>query len=162
MSGLFVDDECRYGVEVLVDRGHSYETERNWADRLCGRDIEQVFDLHSNQKRVRPAPDPRVIYIDGQLFTAAIPAYLKKLPAFAIGMTVEEKAALTKQYDEHSKWTFKRMGGPDLARRTQRYRGPALAGTVRRPNVPESIELSVDTGPSVTASEAASAAAAQP
>lgn len=145
-----IDALIKAGVpieEVLVDRGYSYGTNQNWADRLCGRDIEQVFDLHSNQKRVRPGPDPRMIYIDGQLFTAAIPTHLKKLPAFAIGMTVEEKAALTKRYDERSRWGFKQMGGPDLARRTQRYRGPALAGTVRCPNVPESMELSVDNRP---------------
>lgn len=56
-------------------------------------------------------------------------------------MTTEEKAQLTARYDCRAAYAFRPMGGPNLERRTQRYRGPALAGTVRCPNVPESMRL---------------------
>lgn len=44
-----------------------------WADRLAGCGVTQVFDLHTNQRGVSPGPDPRMIYIDGALFSDAIP-----------------------------------------------------------------------------------------
>ena len=133
--------------EVAVDRGYSYGTTEKWAERLADCGVTQVFDLHTNQRGMSPGPDPRMIYIDGALFSAAIPAQQRKLPGFRIGMTADEKTELTGQYDDRAAYAFRPMGGPDLARRTQRYRGPALAGTVRCPNVPESMRLPVHRRP---------------
>lgn len=59
-------------------------------------------------------------------------------------------ARLAEQYDLRVPFAFATMGEPDAARGTQRYRGPALAGKVRCPNVPQSMRLSPAHRPTTT------------
>lgn len=126
---------------VLVDRGYSYLKTECWARPLDERGVRQVIDLHSSQRVQHPGPIPGTIYLDGALFSAAVPVKLRKLPGYSLGMTGEEKAALAAQYDKRAAYAFSTQGHPDHKRGTQRYRGPALAGKVRCPNTPRSLRL---------------------
>ena len=66
--------------EVVVDRGYSYGTRDNWAEPLQEREVSQVFDLHPNQRRRKQGPKPGTLYIDGRLFSAALPERLPRPP----------------------------------------------------------------------------------
>ena len=152
-GGLGVLDALtRHGCRpttVLVDRGYSYLRVENWAQELGNRGIEQVFDLHTNQRGVRPGPKPHTIFVDGALFVDSLPTWLRKLPGFRIGDTKTEIAEKVAKYDERLPYLFARQGPADLHRGTQRVRGPALTGRVRCPNNEKSMRLSPATRPTL-------------
>lgn len=100
--------------EVVVDRGYSYGTRDNWAEPLQEREVSQVFDLHPNQRRRKQGPKPGTLYIDGTLFSAALPERLRDLPRFTLNMTNEAKAALVTRYDERAVYAFRPIGEPDF------------------------------------------------
>lgn len=124
---------------VLVDRGYSYSKSEYWARPLDQRGVLQVIDLHASQRVQHPGPIRGTIYLDGALFTDALPTHLRDLPGYSLGMTKQEKAALAARYDERARYAFSTQGKPDHNRGTQRYRGPALTWKVRCPNTPRSM-----------------------
>lgn len=111
------------------------------------RGISQVFDLHPTQRGKRPGPIPGTFYLDGGLFSDAMPEALHDLPGYSLGQSAEEKALLAARYDERIPYAFTTQGKPNHTRGTQRYRGPALAGRVRCPNEPRSMRLDPSTRP---------------
>lgn len=127
---------------VLADRGYTYLKAASWAGPLMDRGIDQVLDLHKNQRTVRPGPKPGMIWVDGGLFTAALPKHLRNLPGFPLVTTAKDKAKLVELYTEREAYAFKQMAAPDYSRRTVRLRGPARAGRLRCPNYPESMRRS--------------------
>lgn len=132
---------------ILADRGYSYLKPEYWARPLDQRGVRQVLDLHTSQRVQHPGPIPGTIYLDGGLFTDAVPKHLRSLPGYSLGMTGEEQAALAARYDDRAPYAFSTQGSPDHQRGTQRYRGPALAGKVRCPNTPRSMRLDPATRP---------------
>lgn len=123
--------------EVLSDRGYTYLTAEKWATQLRARGIEQTLDLVKNQRGVRPGPVEHSIWVDGGLFSTALPERLRTLPGFSLNMTTEDKVRLTALYDERIAYAFAPFGDVDDTG-GQRYRGPALRGLVRCPNNPVS------------------------
>lgn len=124
---------------VLADRGYTYLVADSWAGLLMERGIEQVFDLHKNQRKTEPGPFDGTIWVDGAVFSDALPANLRKLPGFPLGQTAAEEAKLVERYDQREPYAFKPHGKPDLAEGKQRVRGPAQDGRVRCPNFPGSM-----------------------
>ncbi|MGC2976278.1 hypothetical protein ACPUD8_11250 [Brevibacterium sp. FAM 25378] len=147
LDALIRDD--RGPDTALVDRGYSYLSAENWARELGLRGIEQVCDLHTNQRGVHPGPKPHTIFVDGALFIDALPTRLRNLPGFSIGETQEETVEKVALYEERLPYLFARLGPPDLKRGTQRVRGPALTGRVRCPNNAKSMRLSPATRPTL-------------
>lgn len=119
---------------VINDRGYSYGKVEKWAGPLADRGVEQVIDLHATQRGVRPGPTAATIFIDGSLYSGAIPKILRTLQVPTLDSTKEEKVEITKLHDARAAYAFRPMGGPNLSARTQRYRGPAEVGTIRCPN----------------------------
>lgn len=142
---------------VLVDRGYSYLDSAAWALPLANRDIAQVFDLHTNQRLVRPGPIPGTIWVDGGLFSDALPESLRRLPPYTLKMTATDRALLAQRYDQRIPYAFSTQGRPNAQRATQRYRGPALASKVRCPNVPTSMRLDPSTRPTTACAPSACA-----
>lgn len=132
---------------VLADRGYTYLKHENWADQLMARNLEQVLDLHTNQRVVRPGPIPGTIWVDGGLFVDALPDRLRHLPGFGRNLTSQAERDLCALYDERDTYAFKPMGSPNLPRRTQRLRGPARDGRLRCPNAPKSMRWDPATRP---------------
>lgn len=124
---------------VLADRGYTYLVAENWADQLMERGIEQVFDLHGNQRKTEPGPFDGTIWVDGAVFSDALPMNLRKLPGFHYGQTTAEKVELVAKYDQREPYAFKPHGSPNLKERKQRVRGPAQDGRLRCPNFPGSM-----------------------
>ena len=143
-----IDAVSRSGIkieQILADRGYSYLLAEKWAYKLSDREIEQVIDLHTNQRGIGPGPIPGTIYLDGGLFAASLPNRLRNLRVPTFAMTSEEKAALAREYDERAFYAYFPMGAkPNFNSRTWRYRGPAKRGVLRCPNVPSSLRLRVD------------------
>lgn len=134
-------------TELLADRGYSYAVPENWSLRLLDRNITNVMDLHPQQRGVAPGPRPGTIWVDGGLFTAALPERLRNLPAFTIGMDPEEKRKLHERYDERRHYAFTPLSQPDPRTKRQRMRGPAQKGqrgAVRCPNSPGSMRAPYD------------------
>lgn len=138
---------------LLADRGYTYLQADKWALPVHRLGIEQVFDLHVTQRGTHPGPIPGTLFLDGGLFTSALPQRHHDLPAFSLGMTSAENAALCHRYDERAPYAFTTLGKPDRARGTQRYRGPALTGRVRCPNTPKSMRLDPATRPTTSCTE---------
>lgn len=142
----------RAPATVLVDRGYSYLRPENWSAQLFTRGIEQVFDLHTNQRGTQPGPIPHTIWVDGGPFTTALPTRLRKLSGYSLSMTVQERTDLAMIYDERKPYSFSSQGNPNRHRGTQRMRGPALAKKVRCPNNPRSMRLDPSTRPTLACS----------
>lgn len=138
---------------LLADRGYTYFQADKWALPVHRLGIEQVFDLHVSQRGTHPGPITGTLFLDGGLFTSALPQRHHHLPAFSLGMTAAENAALCDRYDERAAYAFTTQGKPDRARGTQRYRGPALTGRVRCPNTPKSMRLDPATRPTTSCTE---------
>ncbi|NEA59271.1 hypothetical protein G3I60_35205 [Streptomyces sp. SID13666] len=146
-AGLTVLDQFPAGTghrrpqltEVLADRGYSFCTPARWAYQVRARGLEAVIDLHPRQRGTHPGP-PGTKFIDGGLFSDALPPPLHDLPGFPIGMPSAAKAALRAQYDQRAQYAFTRHSRPD-GDGYQRFKGPAVAGKVRCPNFPRSMRL---------------------
>jgi hypothetical protein len=147
-AGILAVDALRaVGCEVrelLSDRGYTYLAAEKWANALRARDVKQVFDLHKNQRAVRPGPVMGSIWVDGGLFSDALPPRLRNLPGFRLGISLEDKIALQAKYNERIPFAFVPFGDVDTVRGTQRWRGPALRRLVRCVNNPESMRLGYD------------------
>lgn len=135
---------------VFADRGYTYLLAENWAYKLADRGINSTLDLHSNQRGVAPGPKPGTVWVDGGLFTSALPERLRRLPGYPLNQPADEAAELAKMYDERLLYALLPQGAPDLARRKQRYRGPARRSVLRCPNYPESMRLRADRHPTTS------------
>lgn len=123
---------------ILGDRGYSYRID--WAPALHGLGLAQHFDLHTNQRGVKPGPRDNLIWLDMALFTDAVPEDRRALALFRPMMSDREKLALAAEYDARAPFAYTPMGPPDKQGR-RRFRGPALTGKVRCRNTPTSMRL---------------------
>lgn len=147
-AGVRAIDALRAGHTVntlLNDRGYSYRVPEAWASPLRARGIESVHDLHTNQRGVRPGPRAGTIWVDGGLFSSALPANLRALPMPNLKMSAEEKAKLCEEYDKRLPYRFEPMTAPDPRTGARRYRGPAVKRPrLRCPNNPVSMRKGYD------------------
>lgn len=128
---------------LLSDRGYTYLKPESWALHLVGRGIESIHDLHTNQFGVHPGPREHTIWVDGSLYTSALPEHLRWLGGFRIGMTEREKRELQARYDERKPYQLDGVRHGDRPG-TMRFRGPALKARVRCPNNPQSMRAPYD------------------
>jgi hypothetical protein len=139
-----LDGATRTGLQVselLADRGYTFCKPHTFALPLVARGVDCVLDLHSQQRGQRPGPVPCTVWVDGALFSTALPEALRTLEPATLGMTSAEKARRREEFDRRAPFAFR--GHTAINRRvgTQRLKGPALAGTVRCPNFPASLRL---------------------
>lgn len=143
VAGLaLLDSARRVGSplsRLLVDRGYSYLKAGTWALPVWQRKIEQVFDLHTNQRVTRPGPIPHTLWVDGDLFSDSLPKSMRRLPGYGLAMSAAEKQTLAEQYDQRQPYAYRAFGPRDSTRGTQRYRGPAVTSRLRCPNRPRSM-----------------------
>lgn len=95
---------------LLADRGYTYLQADKWALPIHRMGIEQVFDLHVTQRGTHPGPITGTLFLDGGLFTSVLPQRHHDLPAFSLGMTAAENAALCDRYDERAAYAFTTHG----------------------------------------------------
>ncbi|OLT41981.1 hypothetical protein BJF86_03045 [Serinicoccus sp. CNJ-927] len=129
----------RRPATVLADRGYTYLTP--WGPSIIGQGIEQYLDLHPVQRKTGPGPRPGTIWVDGQLYSDALPERMWELPGYRMGMTSDERAELAARYDEREPYRFTDYGAPEPGTGKVRLRGPAVTGRVRCDNTPSSKRL---------------------
>lgn len=128
--------------ECLLDRGYTTAKGDKLAGPLRDRQVQVTMDLHKTQRGQRPGPIPGTIWLDGHLYTSAIPERLRTLEPPTLTMTEAEKAHLRDVFDAPEPYRFVAHGKHDKKRGTQRFRGPAVDGhpfRVRCPNTPASM-----------------------
>lgn len=135
---------------VFADPGYTYLLAENWAYKLADRGITSTMDLHKNQRGVTPGPKPGTIWVDGGLFSSALPERLRRLPGYPLNQPADEAAELATMYDERLVYALLPQGAADLARRKQRYRGSARRSVLRCPNHPASMRLPADKHPTTS------------
>jgi hypothetical protein len=129
-----------YPENLYVDRGYSMHTAENWQLPLWQRGVNPTFDLADNQRTTRPSPFDQTIYVDGGLYSDALPGPLKeKLPRPNPRDTGDQKTV--KKYEERRAYAYSPHGARNAENGHQRWKGPATAGTVRCPNNPASMRL---------------------
>lgn len=131
-------------TEILLDRGYTTAKGNRLAGPLRDRDLTLTMDLHKTQRVVRPGPDMGMLWVDGALFTSALPETLRQLEPPAPGMTAGEKARRREAFDAREPYRFVPHGKRNRRRGTQRFRGPAVEGhpfKVRCPNTPASMRM---------------------
>lgn len=129
--------------EVLNDRAWSYAQADQWAFPVRERGIEQVLDLHPNDRGARDFEGIRMV--DGAPHCPAMPDRLVNIarPArFSVGPLarnattdqVRQHSADAKalnefqeQIEERRTWAFRRVAGPDKTGK-ERWECPAQAG----------------------------------
>lgn len=130
-------------AEVLNDRAWSYALAEQWAYPLRARGIEQVLDLHPNDRGARDFEGIRMV--DGAPHCPSMPDDLVNIarPArFSVGeLRKNATAEQVRQHDadtqalaefrakvaERQTWSFRRVAGPD-ANGKERWECPAQAG----------------------------------
>ncbi|AEE44188.1 hypothetical protein [Cellulomonas fimi] len=140
-AALGIIDALRHVTEVLLDRGYTTSRAVNLARPLRERGITVTMDLHSTQRGVRPGPIPGSLWIDGALYSDALPEPLRHLEPPKIGDTATEKARARELFDKREAYRFTPLARRHDERGTQRWKGPALAGHLRCPNTPASMRL---------------------
>ncbi len=96
------------------------------------------MDLHTHQHVEHPGPKPGTIWVDGTLYSTALPQRLRDIAAPAFTQTSAEKAALRDLFDKRRPYQMRPLTTPDT-NGVQRFRGPALREKLRCPNVPMSM-----------------------
>jgi hypothetical protein len=138
-------------TEIADDRGFSYALAENWAYKLRDRGIEQVLDLHHNDRGVRDFDGVKMI--DGTPHCPATPEHLEviirpaqlSVPVLKANATAVERAEHTEKQKaldefqaliaERETWAFRRVEGPDQTGK-ERYECPAQAGKRRCEHCP--------------------------
>lgn len=165
--GLALLDAYRdKGVElsqVLNDRAWSYALAEQWAHPVRERGIEQVLDLHPNDRGARDYEGIRMV--DGAPHCPAMPDELVDIPRparFSVGQLrknataeqVRQHEADTKALEEfraqitqRQTWSFRRVAGPDINGK-ERWECPAQAGKRICANCPLS-QMFADPTPTV-------------
>lgn len=129
--------------QVLNDRAWSYASAEQWAFPVRERGIEQVLDLHPNDRGVRDFEGIRMV--DGAPHCPSMPDDLVNImrPArFSVGELrkdpsterIRQHEADTEALDEfrakiaeRRTWSFRRVAGPDMNGK-ERWECPAQAG----------------------------------
>ncbi|KQY22806.1 hypothetical protein ASD16_09310 [Cellulomonas sp. Root485] len=127
--------------EVLLDRGYSTAKALSLARPLRERNIAITMDLHTSQRGTHPGPVAGTLWRDGHLYTSALPPGLVELEPSGPADSAAKKAASRHEFDKRIPFQFTVHSRHDDTRRTQRFKGPALAKHVRCANNPESMRL---------------------
>jgi hypothetical protein len=131
-------------TETLLDRAYTTAKGNRLAGPLRDRDITLTMDLHKTQRVVRPGPTAGMLWVDGSLYSSALPEKLRTLEPPEPGMTAGEKARRREAFDAREPYRFVAHGKRNKKRGAQRFRGPAVEGhpfKVRCPNTPASMRM---------------------
>jgi len=128
-----------HGVtECVADRGYTMATAEHFAEPAHQLGISIDMDLHTYQQTQHPGPKPGTLWVDGTLYSTALPERLHHIAAPSLTQTAAEKAALRDLFDKRRPYEMRPLTTP-TADGVQRPRGPARRGRLRCPNVPKSM-----------------------
>jgi len=112
-------------------------TAEHFAEPAHQLGISIDMDLHTYQQTQHPGPKPGTLWLDGTLYSTALPERLRHIAAPALTQTAVEKAPLRDLFDKRRPYEMRPLTAPTEG--VQRLRGPARRGKLRCPNVPKSM-----------------------
>ncbi|WP_344787418.1 hypothetical protein [Arthrobacter ramosus] len=128
-------DPSRPPIKVLLaDRGYSLHLAKYWQLPLIQRGIAQVLDLTEQQRGQHPSAFTRTVSIDGGLFVDALPKIQRELPGVDFHTPEPQRKANQALHDRRLAYAFRPSSKIDPITGTQRFKGPALSGTLRCKN----------------------------
>lgn len=125
----------------LFDRGYTMASAERFARPMRHLGVAVTMDLHTNQRGTNPGPIPGTLWLDGHLYSVALPLPLRKLTPPKIGDTAAAKARLRDVFDAREPYRYIPHSRHDGVLASQRFKGPALSGRLRCPNAPASMRL---------------------
>ena len=127
--------------EALFDRGYTTARPEHFARPLRNLGIAVTMDLHTSQRGARPGPAPGTIWLDGHIYTTALPTPLRHLEPPRVGQSSDVKARTREVFDAREPYRFIPHARHDDRASTQRFKGPGLGGRLRCPNNPATMRL---------------------
>lgn len=125
-------------TECVADRGYTMATAEHFAEPAHQLGIHIDMDLHTQQQVQHPGPKPGTLWVDGTLYSTALPARLRRIPAPHFTQTSAVKASARDLFDKRRPYQMRPVTA-STANGAQRLRGPGLRGKLRCPNVPRSM-----------------------
>ncbi len=142
--------ERHHVTELLIDRGYNGLRADSFVLPAWARGLTVIVDLHPTMHRGRhPGAQPGTVWIDGNLYSTCLPKAFWDLPApdhpnkNDTDAQRQAKVALQAKFDYRAAWAFSPLSKRDRDG-YQRFKGPAIAGTVRSPRHPPSMRLPHD------------------
>ena len=133
---LNIVDALATFTEILLDRGYNLAKGTRLAGPLRDRDITLTMDLHKTQQVVRPGPGAGMLWVDGSLYSSALPEPLRALEPPDPGMTAGEKARRREAFDAREPYSFVPHSKRGKRRGAQRLRVPAVDGHLQKGPLP--------------------------
>ena len=100
--------------EMIADRAYNTVNAETWIFPLWAEGIAPVSDLTSYQRSVHPGPTPELIWVDGSLFTSALPLGLRNLAEVTKSLGTKKRTALIARYDLREAYAWHPKGPPTL------------------------------------------------
>jgi hypothetical protein len=126
--------------DVVWDPGYSLCQPGTTVHPLAQAGIGQTFQPVTHQRGSRPFSGEALL-IDGQLFSAHLPAGLRELAAPPRGASEAEKVVYEAKFNQRARWRMVRHAGPD-ADGVTRWRCPFCAGLLRSRQVKKTMRRS--------------------
>jgi hypothetical protein len=140
-DGRWSDDVEK--IDLLVDRHYSYKTNKRWGQSLRGLGVRQHLDLRKDETAF--------VDYNGMRMVGAVPhcprtpERLNNLTNPGPAASLAEKNTFRDRVEVRQQWALQRTDGPDVDG-VQRYRCPALSGTIGCPGQPGTTEVAVTAG----------------
>lgn len=116
--------------DIVVDRHYSYKRVDRWADELRKRQIEQHFDLRSDEQGFKDINGMRLVA--GWMHCPATPDRLADIPRPGFNASRSDRDEFTKRITERETWALDRHERVNDTGRS-RWMCPAIAGKLGCP-----------------------------
>ncbi len=108
----------------LFDRGYTMASAERFARPMRHLGVAVTMDLHTNQRGTNPGPIPGTLWLDGHLYSVALPLPLRKLTPPKIGDTAAAKARLRDVFDAREPYRYIPHSRHDGVLASQRHDQP--------------------------------------
>lgn len=145
-DGRWSDDIDK--IDLLVDRHYSYKADQRWGQSLRGLGVRQHLDLRKDETGF--------VDYDGMRMVGAVPhcpktpASLDNLRSPGPAAPIQENEKFRDLIEKRQLWALERKEGPTIEGE-ERYKCPALKGTVGCPLRPGTVEVAHRAGLDVIA-----------
>ena len=130
--------------EVVWDRGYSQLRPETTSHLLHRAGVEQAFRPMETQRKTKPYSSDALV-VEGQLFSAHLPAHLRgPLAMPPMGAPVEQLLRYEQHFNQRAGYRYQRHAGPD-ADGVTRWRCPFCSGLLRARSLPKTMRRSRST-----------------
>lgn len=126
--------------DLCADRGYTPIRPKDFILPMWSRGITVWGDLTEAQRTQHPGPILGTVWVDGAIYTAALPEIMRDLHRPSINASTDDRRRIADAFDQRKPFQFIPLTKRDTDG-YQRFKGPAVAGHVRCPNNPKTMRL---------------------